>query len=437
MLKMGCSRADITPGFKCFLRGYASRTEMTDRVEDPIEAGVIALEQNNKRQLILTLDSLGMAADDCVMVKNKLRERFDIAPEDIVIACSHSHFAPEMGSFTVSSGGGMPLGIYPPDDQFRDFWLARVMPAVEQALNDLEEVELLQNDVRLDCVAFNRRTVRKADGMVTTNYTYPADPENYDFSPLDNTMNVWKFMRGKHTKAILVRFSCHAVTGGYDSDAISADFPGAFRRSVLTKLGCPAFYMNGTAGDAVPMRRNGTSRQDIGEIMANAVKLAELSFRKIEEFQLQSKAVSVKVNVPELAGKTAAEVTRRYQDALAAAQGKLGYDVELYLSARLYNMYKRWQGSAGELPLQIIQLGSKLLVCMPFDVLTDIGTSIAQVCPDAVVVGYSGGGDGYIFMPEDSPQGGYEATRGTSLDHNTGKKFVESAIELIRQIKNK
>ena len=44
MLKMGCSRADITPGFKCFLRGYASRTELTDR----LQVGGICLNHTEK-----------------------------------------------------------------------------------------------------------------------------------------------------------------------------------------------------------------------------------------------------------------------------------------------------------------------------------------------------------------------------------------------------
>lgn len=435
MLKMGCAKADITPCSKCFLRGYGSRNQMTDKVEDPIEAGIIALEQDGRRQLIITLDSLGMAGDACCMVKGRIKELYNIAPEDVVIACSHSHFAPEINGFAVVAGGGIPLGIYPADECYRDFWLERVMPAVGHALGDLEEVTLLQSEVNLGCVAFNRRTIRKSDGMVTTNYTYPADPENYDFSPIDNTMNVWKFMRGAHTKAVLVRFSCHAVTGGYNSNAVSADFPGAFRRAVMAKMGCPAFYMNGTAGDVVPIRRDGTSRQEIGEVMADAVKLAELTFRKADDFKLKSIMANVKINVPELIGKNAVDVEKMYKDALAAAQGKKGFDLDLYLSARLYNMYQQWHGADGELPLQIVQLGSKLLVCLPFDVLTDVGEKIAEAYPDAVVVGYSGGGVGYIFMPEDSPKGGYETTCGTSLSHDTGKKFVESAIKMIAQLK--
>ena len=109
MLKMGCSKADITPGFPCFLRGYASRTELTEQVEDPIEVGVIALEQDSTRQIILTVDSLATAEADCQFIRREIEQRFDIAPQNVVIACSHSHFAPEMCGFTISTGGGMPL----------------------------------------------------------------------------------------------------------------------------------------------------------------------------------------------------------------------------------------------------------------------------------------------------------------------------------------
>ena len=436
MIRMGCAQADITPDFKCFLRGYASRTDLTNKVEDPIEVGIIALEQENKRQLLITADSLGMAEEDCNMVRENIRQRFNIAPANVIIACSHSHFAPEMCGFTITSGGGMPLGRYPADSRFREFWLKRVMPAAARALDDLEEVELLQSDVKIGCIAYNRRTVCKANGMVTTNYIYPSDPENYDFSPIDDTMNIWKFMRGNCPKAILVRYGCHAVTGGRDHNAISADFPGAFRRAVLTKLGCPAFFMNGTAGDVVPMCRGTSSRQDIGEIMANAVKLADLTFRKTGDFQLKSLTGSVEATVPELLGKTAEDVENIYQTALAAAQGNLENDENLYLASRLYDMFQRWHGARGKLPLQIIQLGDKIMICLPFDVLTNIGEQIANIHPEAITVGYSGGEYGYIAMLSDVHKGGYETTIGSSLAPDTGQKFIDKAIELISQLKD-
>lgn len=435
MLKMGCSKADITPGFPCFLRGYASRTELTEQVEDPIEVGVIALEQGSTRQIILTVDSLATAEADCQSIRREIEQRFDIAPQNVVIACSHSHFAPEMCGFTISTGGGMPWGNYPADERFRNFWMARVMPAIEQALNDLEAVELLQSDVQVSCIAFNRRTVRKADGMVITNYTYPQDPENYDFTPIDTTLNIWKFMRGTHVKAVLARYGCHAVTGGINNNAVSADFPGAFRQAVLAKMGCPAFFMNGTAGDVVPIQRNGSSRKEIGEVLANAVKLAERTFQKAPDFQLKSAVATVKVAAPDLVGKSLEEVEKMYKSALDSVQGKLEHDGNFYVTARLYNMFKKWQSSEGELPLQVIQLGSKLLVCLPFDVLTDIGSRIVEVFPEVIVVSYSGGDNGYISLPEDAPKGGYETTSGTSLAPDTGIKFINAAIELIGQLK--
>ena len=63
MLKMGCAKIDVTPDFPVFLRGYGARKQKTTLVEEPIEVGVIALEQDGKKVLMITADNLDQAIE--------------------------------------------------------------------------------------------------------------------------------------------------------------------------------------------------------------------------------------------------------------------------------------------------------------------------------------------------------------------------------------
>ena len=137
----------------------------------------------------------------------------------------------------------------------------------------------------------------KGENKVITNFVYPADFEKYEFQDVDTTLNIWRFKKGDCIKAILGRFSCHPVTGGNDIYSVSADYPGYFQKYISEFFGCPCMFMLGSAGDVVPMRRNGTSRRDIGMVLASAVRLAERRFRKIADFKLDCRVIEAVVTL--------------------------------------------------------------------------------------------------------------------------------------------
>ena len=433
MFKMGCAKCDVTPEFPVYLRGYATRNKLTDKVEEPLEAGVIALQKNDKRVLLITADSIGIKQNDCRRIYAALQEKFNINYPDIIISSSHTHFAPCFHGCTVAGPGGeLPIGALPPDEKYFEFFMQKLIPTVEHALQDLEEVELLQAEIPVSCVAFNRRTVRKRDGLVDTNYFYPANDSDYNFSDYDKTMHVWKFMRGTHPKAVLARYGCHPVTGGYDSNAISADYPGYFKRYIQQELGCPGFFMLGTAGDVVPMRRNGTSRRDIGLILASAVKLHDWAFRKAEDFTLKTTCETFEVVTPRLLDVTADDVEAEYAKLLSEARQQSKIHSDFFLYSLVRGFYLENQGATAELQYQILQLGGKKLVILPFEVFTIVGQKIREAIPNAVVVSCSGGSECYLPLQEDFAKGGYETLTGTRLAQDTGDKLLAMVIEKLK-----
>ncbi|MBO5924143.1 MAG: hypothetical protein J6Q81_06475 [Lentisphaeria bacterium] len=436
MFKMGCAKADVTPSFPTYIRGYASRNRLTNEVEEPIEVGVIALEKNGVKSLILTVDGLGIQLPDLREIYKGIAAETGIDYPNIMVSSSHTHFAPNFNGYTIyTAGGELALGSYPADTAYFEFWMSKVIPAVKHAIADLEEVRLLQADIPVSSIAFNRRTVRKEDGKVTTNYTYPADPENYDFSPIDTVMHVWKFMRGNAPKGVLARYGCHPVTGGYNSYGISADYPGYFKRYTEEKLGCPAFFMLGTAGDVVPMQRAKESRKDIGQVMASSIRLAGRTFRDTTDFTLKCASHEFIVKSDKLAGWTAEEIDKRWAEEVEKAKDTATYSRDFYMTGMLHGKFHEFNGAEAELSIQLMQLGDRVLVGLPFEVLTAIGVGIREVYPDAAVVSCTAGYECYLPVASDFPKGGYEADAGTVWNPDTGDNVIVEARAALKDFK--
>ena len=47
--KFGCAKADITPDYPCYLRGYASRNRLSDGIADRLEVGTMVFSGNRKK----------------------------------------------------------------------------------------------------------------------------------------------------------------------------------------------------------------------------------------------------------------------------------------------------------------------------------------------------------------------------------------------------
>lgn len=438
MLKMGCAKLDVTPDFPVYLRGYGSRNSRTVKVENPIEAGVIALEQDGKKVLIITADIIGIYVTFCRRIAAAVKAEFGIDYPDIYIAGSHTHFAPGFEAFTVTNPGGeLDLGAYPADERYFEFWLGKVKNGIRYALADLEEVSLESAVIPVSSIAFNRRTVRKADGKVTTNYIYPKNPDDYHFSPIDQDLHVWRFMKANRPKALLARYSCHPVTGGAAMDAISGDYPGMFKQAVQEHLGCPGFFLLGTAGDVVPMRRNGASRRDLGEVLASTIRLNELVFRKTDDFKLAAANFTVPGKLSRTAGYDRKQKEARWQAEVERAKREmLPVDEALIAESYRYDIADRYPSDDVAIPVQMLRLGHQVLVGLPFEVLSAIGLELRAACPEALVTTITGGYEGYLPLAADFPKGGYETDQGSNFAPATGNDILNACIEAVKKFRS-
>ncbi len=434
MLKMGCAKVDVTPDFSVFLHGYGARTHDTKSVENPIEVGVIALEQAGKKVLMITADMIGINCFWCRKIQAELTTEFGLYEPDIWISGSHTHFAPGFWGFPVVGGNDAEIGLHPNDGRYYTLWMNALKQAVRTAFSALRPVSVECADMPVPGIAFNRRTVRKDNGKVDTNYIYPHDhASDYHFSPIDDRLSVWRFMADGRPQAVLARYSCHPVTGGEDMYGISGDYPGYFKRAVERILGCPGFFLLGTAGDVVPMRRAGTSREDLGEVLARTIKLNDLKFQPADDFSLATAVFTVKSHIARLDGYDRKERESRWQREVRQARPDT-YNEALVNEAYKYEISARYpETNDPEIPIHLLRLGDRVLVGLPFEVLTQIGLRLSAACPSALIATITGGYEGYLPLAEDFPKGGYESDRGAEFAQDTGDRILEACIAEVRK----
>lgn len=432
-VKFGCAKVDITPDYPVYLCGYAARNCLSKGVEEPLQAGVFVVSGNRRRQIHVTLDNTGFASDNSARLRGEIAKKSGCSENELIISCSHTHFAPGVEECYVTfPNGELELGVYPGDEKYFKLLVKQVSKAIKSALENLEPVTVEEAEIMLPELLFNRRTVRKSDGMVDTNYVFPKNDADYDFQYADPSLMVWRFRTKKGLKAIVARYGAHPVTGGSDFYKISADYPGYFQKYVQEYFGCPGFFMLGTNGDTVPIRRNGSSRSDIGNIMALSIRLAELRFREAPDFHVGITKVPLKLKLRVTTDRNTVDETFGKMLAEAKKKGKCDDEFRFFGYKRRFT--KMYPSDDVTLEMNIARLGSRILVFLPFEVLNEVGTRLKKECPAAEIVSISNGYDGYLPLAKEYKRGGYEATWGPRFHKTAGDEILRLAAKVVKDL---
>lgn len=424
-MRLGIAKRLTLPDRNSMLRGYGFRKELSHGIEDPVELGVMALSEGEGKEtvLIITADMAGINVRECGFIYELISKKFGIPAERVWISSSHTHFAPGFESFFINhKDGELAYGEHPEDSVYRSLWQSRLTDAAEAALNSMEECVLEHVQVDVPGIMFNRRTIKKSDGLIQQSYTYPDNADELIFQEYDSTVSAWRFVTAHGPKAMLMSVGCHPVTGGKDAYCVSGDYPWFFKQKAEELFGCPAFFMLGAAGDTVPrLRGEGTqkkadkvsSRRMIGDILAMTLRQNDLLFRKDDKQSVAMKVVELPV--------------RRVEP------GDCGISEADPLELML--LEKRFPEKEFNMPLRFLRLGDKVLCGMPFEVLSAISLELKKANPEAVLISVTGGYDGYLPLQKEFARKGYECSFGaTHVAAGTGDAALKCAIEESRTI---
>lgn len=250
--EVGTASAPITPDETQphHLIGFAAREGPMDGVEEEIHARAVALEDRAGRRLVvLSFELLYVLPEQRVMLEAVCEERWDVEPEGLLLAPSHTHYGPDydVDNAVMKADPETEEGLVRDPDadpdlvaSYREFVDDTLVSVVDRAVADLEPASLAFH--RASCaVAMNRR--RPAEDGIHFD-PHPDGPVDHDLPVLTATTP------DGATKAILFGYACHPTVGMAYCNEVTGDWPGdAMAHLEETHPDATAVFVIGCAGD--------------------------------------------------------------------------------------------------------------------------------------------------------------------------------------------
>lgn len=244
------------------LGGYGGRGLIAAMgVHDATFAKAIVVRTPERTLAIVTVDLIGVQKTILAALRARpFPERVRIAPEDVLVAASHTHAG--YGSLAKATGAPLLDGLFfvtcgPFDQRFFDELVEKIRGAVADAWDDLAPASI---GVGSEAVPGLSRNRGRSGG--------PVDPE----------VGVVKVVgAGGAVRGLLVNFAAHPVILGADNFYLSAEFPGAMQRALEARFpGATVLFSQGAEGDVSPRVPDGDyGDDDFAKVEATGRRLAE------------------------------------------------------------------------------------------------------------------------------------------------------------------
>lgn len=397
------------------MAGYAARTGPSMGTLDELTIGALVLGFGEERFVMIAAD---LAAVDSPLV-DEVASAAKLNRSELVICASHTHSGP----------AGVIRRMHPADDDqldpaLRADFVHRCVQAIELARERAEPVELLFGQADTHGLAANRN---QSDG--------PYDPR---VSVLAARNATGQFI------TVLAQFACHPTILGAANRLVSAEFPGAMRRTLETALsgqGAPpvVLYVNGAAGDVstrftrasqdeAEVERVGrgiatgalealAAAKPLGPGTAHAVQQVTLSPRSLDDLPPSGARMNDTAGAGSTAERRKGET--RAQGAMLLGQlAKSGADAIQRAFA-----------------LPAWRLGNLGLVAVPGELFASLGWQIAESAQGpALVLGYANGYVGYLVDDAAHEAGTYEALA-SPFAPGSGVIVANASASVLRRIR--
>jgi putative membrane-bound dehydrogenase-like protein len=270
---VGLAKQDITPMQPLRLSGYASRTESSAGVADPLHVRAVAISPGDPKKFV---DSIVLVSVDSVAVTNAITQevatwlegQHGIPRSQLVISSTHSHAAPQLGSgllnlFREESTSEQVESAR----EYTASLVARMKHTIATAIESRVEADVAIGDSTAN-FAVNRRVI--------SNGAWSGFGVQVD-GLTDNRVRVMRFStpNGKLLGASFI-YACHCTTLGPSFNAISGDWAG-LAASRLEQLHDAAVFLPiiGCGADANPNPRDSYPfAQQHAAAMVDSVQIA-------------------------------------------------------------------------------------------------------------------------------------------------------------------
>jgi neutral ceramidase len=261
----GTAKVAITPRQPMWMSGYAARTKPSEGAVHDLWAKALALKDPAGRTVLLvTLDVVGIDRVLSNRIRDTLQQRHGLGRDRIVLACSHTHCGPVVGTNL--------LTMYQIDDAERRRiaeyakWLEDAVVAVSgEALAHLADARLGWANGRCE-FAVNRRANREADVPKLRERLALQGPDDHDVPVLRVTRLDGSLL------SVVFGYACHCTV--LDFYKFCGDYAGFAQLEIEARHpGATAMFVAGCGADQNPIpRRSLELAERYGKQLANDVE---------------------------------------------------------------------------------------------------------------------------------------------------------------------
>jgi neutral ceramidase len=403
-LRAAVVKKDITPTGSQYLLGYNERK--STGVLDHIYHRILAIDDGTTQFFIVSTDICLYSPAEYDKVAARLQKQYGINPLNIWWSVTHTHAAPEIGSFGL-------YGIYMGD---------RIQHTVDSVYTAMAEQQLVDGilEARKNLVPVH---LGVGWGFSQANMNRRAVDENGKVSlginpdgAVDRRIGMLRFDKADGSPlALIANYAMHGTVMSGANLEISGDAPGIVSDYVEKKIGAPVLFINGAAGNLAPIYSVYPNAKS-GHLSQFQVLLGDKILEANEKISATIDTVKIS------AGAITVETPRKPGLAWSPELDK--YTVT---TKEGINMVK--------LPVRFLKLNDDIAIwSAPVELFCEVSNEVRSRSPFRYTFyfGYTNGWFGYMPTAAEWPHGGYEVETVSPFTAAAAKHLTESLVSYLQ-----
>lgn len=391
------------------MAGYAQRNAPATGTADPLEANLLLLEDSiGGRVLWISIDAVAVRPALRAAIVTNVAAATTLRPEEIICVASHTHAA--------------PAG-----------WVGSIHPALPADL-DPAAIRAAAETIGATAagLAPEPTTLTWSQGLVDGVGSNRHDPAG----PTDQSVGVLVVGAPSGPLAVLYDYACHPTVLGHDNLHWSADWVGAARTTLRTRLSptLPVLFLQGCAGDQ--STRFHRQAQSLDEVHRLGALVGEAIVAAPPGTLITPGPISVRRDQVRLATRGADDQAVPVPGPDVATRGHVGPEDRRRLRAsrqegrraRLAAIDADLPGEMS-LPLSLVRVGDRQWLHTSVELYSAAGQRLRSAVPTLRVIGYTDDYHSYLADPLTVADHQYEAMS-SYFDREQTEYFVAWCLAL-------
>ncbi|MFV1967469.1 MAG: neutral/alkaline non-lysosomal ceramidase N-terminal domain-containing protein [Pirellulaceae bacterium] len=445
LFRAGAATTDLTPQRGVSLDGPIGKNGPVVGIHDPLKSRALVLHQGSVTLAIVVNDMCVIDKGVYDQAKSIVEEKLGIPGSHVLMSATHSHATPRV----------MRIRTGPLDEAYRELVANRMAEAVIAAHGNLASAKLgFGSFDRRDYVICRRSLCKEGSvgvnpfgeaGEVVKSVAGSSNQVLEPAGPTDPQLSVLSVVHadGKPL-ALVANFSVH-YCGGYERGKVSADYFGAFARSLSERLQSGADHppfvgmmSNGTSGNISSVQVRVNKKGPWIRIEKSGAVLAEQTAELVTGIQHTVPAqIAALVSHLELSVRKPDAQRVAWAKKFLESPGTKGphrwsrvYADETLHLAKFPEKYRLF--------IQVFRIGDVGIASLPCEAFAETGLIIKKNSPfqHAFTISLANGFSGYLPPPQQHKWGGYETwpARSSHLEVGAEPKIVAEISRLMQEL---